>query len=121
MVEIWLRQLSLAFDVSGISERWVGDSWRHKPASVPQLFAARKRMVAIERAPAEYQPGLTFAAKHAIELSRGACSDLIGVLQGLLSTGSWPEIMLPDPLDLTSAQQDRAEKAMNILSEAQPS
>jgi len=116
MVEIWLRQLSLAFDVSGISERWVGDDWRHKPASVPQLFAARKRMVAIPRAPAEYQPGLTFAAQHAMELSRGACSDLIGILKGMLdSGGSWPEIMLPNPLDLTSAQQDRAEKAMDIL------
>lgn len=114
-VEIWLRQLSLAFDVSGISERWVGDDWRHKPASVPQLFAARKRMSAIPSAPAEYQPGLTFAAQHAMELSRGACSDLIGILKGMLDTGSWPEIMLPDPLDLTSAQQDRAEKAMDIL------
>jgi hypothetical protein len=115
MVEIWLRQLSLAFDVSGISERWVGDSWRHKPASVPQLCAVKNRKAAIAKAPVEYQSGLAFAADHSVELTRGACSDLIGILQGMTATGSWPEIMLPDPLDMTSAQRDRAEKAMGLL------
>lgn len=116
-IEIWLRQLSLAFDVTGISERWVGDSWRHKPASVPQLCAVRNRKGAVEKAPSEYQSVLAFAAEHCDELSRGACSDLIGILQGMIATGSWPEIMLPDPLDLTCVQQDRAEAAMKILGE----
>ncbi len=114
-IEIWLRQLSLAFDVSGISERWVGDSWRHKPATFPQLSAVRNRKAAVTRAPSEYQEGLSFAADHAVELTRGACSDLIGILQGMLSTGQWPEIMLPNPLDLTSTQQDRADKAMGLM------
>lgn len=118
-LEIWLRQLSLAFDVSGIAERWVGDSWRHKDASLPQLAAVRNRKWVVERpvVPDDQRAGLKVAVEHASELTRGACSDLIGVLEGIIATSQWPRVMVPPPLDLAAFAEDRAVKAMSILSD----
>ncbi len=99
-IELYLRQLSLAFDACGFVERFVGGEWRGLPVTGKQLGYLQNLLAfsSHECVPEDHKHCMGELVERRRGLTRGGCSDLISVLLGLRNHEKWPDLLLPEPI-----------------------
>ena len=96
-VSAYLRQLSVAFDAAGRTERATSTHWRKDKATDRQVKAIWRmkfvlKMNHSQTIPDGHRMALAVAVERREELTKGEAGDLLNVLKSLQGDPSWPDL-----------------------------